>query len=407
MPLRRYIADLSRRFICDCRGAIAIIFAVTIMVLMMAVGGAVDFATAYSSKSHLQSAIDAAAIAAARVGKDQPTLQYDQGLAVFKSNYPKHARVAFDLKVINDAVHISATHQRETAILRVVGIDRLDVAATVEVPLLKAGKAEVVLVLDYSDSMLDANKYVRMREAALAMIDRITDNGKNTNVKFGVVPFAAMVHVDLPSAYLRSGSAYSGCTQDRRYPYNTQEEAGHAGDPSRWGEVTSTHSCSDMAAANLKTIPLTNDVASVKSAISAMQPHLWTHIALGAEFGWQLLSPVGAFTQAVPYSDKETVKVFVLLTDGMQTAPGWGPGDVQSTSDGEANLKSICSGMKAKNIMVFTVGYDLNDTHTLDLLQSCANSGNFYNATDINNGLMAAFGAIANQVQEAMLRLAK
>lgn len=216
-----------------------------------------------------------------------------------------------------------------------------------------------------------------------------------------------MVNVDLPASHIRSDVTYSGCTQDRRFPFNTQENAGQAGDPSKWGEVTSTHICADMTALGLKTVPLSNDLATVKAKIGAMQPYMWTHIAAGAEIGWQLLSPNGAFTEAVAYSDKETVKVFVLLSDGMQTAPGWGPGDAQSTGDAEANLKSICTGMKAKNIMVFTVGYDLADQHTIDLLTECANGGNFYNASDIDSGLMAAFGSIATQVENKMLRLAK
>ena len=162
-----------------------------------------------------------------------------------------------------------------------------------------------------------------------------------------------------------------------------------------------------MASRGLKVVPLTSDIASVKSKITAMQPYLWTHIALGADFGWQVLSPTGAFPGATSYSDKETLKVFVLLTDGMQTAPGWGPGNSQTTGDAEANLQSICTGMKSKNIMVFTIGYDLTDTHTIDLLKNCANTGNFYNAADINTGLLAAFSGIAKQVQEKMMRLTK
>lgn len=148
----------------DARGAIAIIFAFSLLIMMMAAGAAIDFGMAYSSKSRLQSAIDSAALAAAKLGKEATAKLKSQGLAVFKSNYPDHASVNFDLQVVNDAVKVTAQHNNNTSVLRVIGINSLKVNANVEVPLMKTGKAEVVLVLDYSDSMVTADKYIRMRD---------------------------------------------------------------------------------------------------------------------------------------------------------------------------------------------------------------------------------------------------
>ena len=62
--------------------------------------------------------------------------------------------------------------------------------------------------------------------------------------------------------------------------------------------------------------------------------------------------------------------------------------------------------MKDRKIEVFTVGYDLTHSHTLDLLESCANDDQHYASTDIENGAKQMLTTIANRIQEKMIRLA-
>ena len=97
----------------------------------------------------------------------------------------------------------------------------------------------------------------------------------------------------------------------------------------------------------------------------------------------------------------------ILLTDGMQTAPGWGVGDSRTAADGEANLSSICTGMKGKGILVYTIGYDLPDAHTHELLSNCASSGGYFASNDLTDGLKDTFSKIAGKIEHAMLRLSK
>ncbi len=391
----------------DKSGTIAVMFSLTILLLLAVTGGALDYGAAITKKSRLQAAADAAALAAATVASDDLGEAKRVGEAVFKLNYPDYSATKFKVAANGDhvAMTIDATHA--TSLLQTIGIDKIPLTAFAEVPRLTAGEAEVVLVLDYSDSMLDSGKYIRLRDATFQLIDQLTDGGHNKKIKIGVVPFAAMVRVDLPGAYVRSDRPYNGCTQDRRAPYNAGEQAGHAGDDSKWGEMTSTHPCADMAAAGLDVIPLTDDFSTLKSRIGLMQPYLWTHIALGAEMGWQVIAPGGPFATGKPYDKKGLMKVFVLMTDGMQTAPGWGADGSQSVEHATQNLAAVCQGLKAKGVSVFTIGYDLNDAQTLDLLRTCAGPGNFYDAKDIQSGLVTSFQAIGTKVSDAMLRLSK
>jgi Flp pilus assembly protein TadG len=398
---------LISKFVRDVRGSIALIFSFSFIVLMACVGGAIDFGAYYASTMRLQAAVDAATLAGA-VATGDDARRKSVARSYLERNFKDHASVNLGIEVVNNDVVMTASSKHHTSILKAAGIPYLNYKAQATVPLVTSGKAEIVLVLDYSDSMLQYDKYIRARDAAIQLIDHVSNNGANTNVKVGVVPFAAMVRVDLPSSYIRSDiGTYSGCTQDRRFPHNGEETAGTAGDASRWGEVTSGHICSEMDTAGLRTIPLTDNLADVKSRISAMQPHLWTHIALGAEIGWQVLSPSGPFATAKPYDEKQLTKVLVLMTDGMQTAPGWGVGGTKTTTDAEANLLRTCAGMKSRGIQVFTVGYDLTDAHTLDLLRNCASADSFYDAKDVGGGLMASFQAISSSVKEMMVRLSK
>jgi hypothetical protein len=130
-----------------------------------------------------------------------------------------------------------------------------------------------------------------------------------------------------------------------------------------------------------------------------MKPYEWTHIALGAEFGWHVLSPNAPFTGAASYSDKSTKKFMVLLTDGRQTEPAFGPSGLRSVSRGEKNLEKICAGMKKNGITVVTVAFDLQDASTRDRLRNCATDPdkNFFVAED-GDDVATAFEEIKTQI---------
>ncbi|MEW5963957.1 MAG: TadE/TadG family type IV pilus assembly protein [Pseudomonadota bacterium] len=396
-----------RGFLGDRQGSVAVIFGITSLILFGATALAVDFAMANRAKSRMQAAADAAALTAASLLEASDSERQARGEAVFLANLDPSIAATLTISVVDGIVSAAADYTMPTNFMRIFERDELQISVNSASPVVTQGEAEIVLVLDFSDSMNDANKHVRMKEAAAKLIDVISDNGKNSKVKVGLVPFAAMVHVDLDPADIRADVTWSGCTQDRRHPANTTDEAPSGINDTRWGEVTSPHVCADMAARGLKVVPLSSDLSTVKSKLAAMQPYMWTHIALGAEFGYQLISPGEPFTEGVGYDDERTVKAFVLLTDGMQTAPGWGADGIKSVANAEQNLLAICSGLKGHGVQVYTIGYDLTDAATLDRLQTCADSGRYYNAGDVDTGLLASFGAIAQQIKVTMLRLTK
>ncbi|MBU1211083.1 MAG: VWA domain-containing protein [Alphaproteobacteria bacterium] len=394
-------------------GSILPMFALSLMAMFGTIAAAVDFGLAYSHRDRLQKSADSAALAAAILLDATETERKQRAANAFNANYADASSATFGLTVDYNGssqqtyVVATATRKLRTHILPLFGYTELDLKTVVKVPIPRLLDAEVVLVLDYSDSMIANQKYVRMRDAAIQLIDTISLNGTNKRAKFGVVPFAAMVKADLPGWAIRSDVSYTGCTQDRRSPHNGLEASPNGNDDTKWGEVTSAHVCSDMAAAKLDVVPLTNDASSVKAKIGAMRPYKWTHIAAGAEFGWQVISPTGIFGGANPYDPDRTIKVAIILSDGMQTAPGWGPDSTQSTVHAENNLSALCSGMKARQIKVYTIGYDLSDDHTKTLLGDCAGAGRFYDANDIQTGVLSAFVDIGEKVRDQMVRLSQ
>ena len=58
---------------------------------------------------------------------------------------------------------------------------------------------------------------------------------------------------------------------------------------------TCSSGCSGYVSNNLVMKPLTNDFAGLKSRLDMMTPYAWTHIALGVEFGFHMLSDNAPF----------------------------------------------------------------------------------------------------------------
>jgi Mg-chelatase subunit ChlD len=276
--------------------------------------------------------------------------------------------------------------------------------------------AEVALVLDYSGSMNGKGKYQAMRDAAIGMIDTLTEEGKKTDhVKFGLVPFSHHVYLSLPGEYVINetpGTTWTNCTQDRKYPYNVQDTAPDpANADTLWGMEAgggggAYEPCGPYVTNNLVVAPLTNDATAVKTQLANMTPHNLTHIALGTEFGWALLSPDAPFTEGADYEDENTEKYLVMLTDGVQTEKAWGAGKTHTVPNGETNLEEMCTNIKAEGITIITIAFDLNDTWTEDRLKNCASSPDDFHIADNNDQLAQVFENIAGKLRK-MVRISK
>jgi hypothetical protein len=300
--------------------------------------------------------------------------------------------------------------------MQLAGFSAMSVGVETEINMGDSGKAEIVLVLDYSGSMTESlggqTKYVAMRKAARKLVDDIVA-ANPTKIKFGLVPFSHHVWVSLPKEHVvgQAGpGTWTGCTQDRKFPFNLTDDTPGADNASKWGHPQAAlhagDGCGPYVPKRLTVLPLTADFAAVKSQLDAMVPYKWTHIALGAEFGFHLLSPDAPFTEGADYGDKSTRKFLVVLTDGKQTEPAFGPG-VRNVVQGEKNLEAICANAKAEGITVMTVAYNIDESETVERLRDCASNPltGFFDIGSDNN-IAGAFDEIKRQIT-AQIRIGK
>lgn len=176
-------------------------------------------------------------------------------------------------------------------------------------------------------------------------------------------------------------------------------------------------------------LPMTNDRRAIEDYMDLLEPNGFTNTAIGAMWGWRLLSPAAPFTEGVLYNDSDWAKAVVIMTDGSNDAGSfrdtpWGSeltafgfateermgngvdypsyynnswnNDEMADHMNEKMLR-ICARMKEKGILVYTIVFGLNDSDTEELFQACATDtiAPYYFKAPSGDELEEAFGNIA------------
>lgn len=405
--LRKKLSSGFRRIGACQKGTTATIFAIAAVPFIAGAGAAIDFAHFGAVKNHMQAALDAGALAAAAPDLATDAERIAAGEAAYGANMLEGAGAnlvqSASFKIEDGKVVADASVNVPMNFMGLVGVTEMAAEAIAEVGIAQEKKAEIALVLDYSASMKDpisgVVKYEAMRQAATSLVSDLSTAAPD-KVKFGLVPFSHQVYTTLPGSYvLGGGGSWTGCTQDRKYPANTTAATPTSSSSTKWNQpqapVHAAWGCSGYTANNLRIVPLTDSFSSITNQLAVMTPYAWTHIALGVEFGYHLLSPNAPYTQGVAFSDEETEKFMVVLTDGMQTEPAFGPGGIRTVAQGEANLETLCSNAKADGITIITMAFDLDDTTTRQRLQDCASDPvKYFFVADDTADLAGAFEAV-------------
>lgn len=406
-----------RSFLRNTAGNVSTFFAIAIVPLLLSAGTAIDYISANRVETKLRGAIDSAAMAVAAAGDTSDANRKEIGKTYFKRALRGSdlAEIKPEVSIDDEVVTVRVSYNYPTSFMMLAGINQMPIEIEAQVAGGSDSNTELVMVLDYSLSMEDDDKYIRMREAATSMVDKIVKGKGKTSVKIGIVPFSAMVRTSMAANYVTQAAAsatWTGCTQDRSYPYNTGISTPTADNATKWGYIESskqnsgTMSCSHYATKNLEIVPLTEDDDLIKTQLADMEPLGYTNIALGTEFGWNLLDPDAPYDEAVDYDDKSTKKFIIILTDGVQTTSEWGSGGSRSVSNAQDNLVSLCGGMEDKGITTFTIAYDVTDPAVTKLLKKCAGS-NYFNASTSGDDINSVFSSITKRIRKSTLRLAR
>lgn len=432
------------RFLGNSRGNVAIMFALTAIPLLVAVGTAVDYSRMADVDSKMQQALDSVAVTLA---SEAETLTADQlnarAQTLFNAN--------FDVKGLKDLV-VTATFNRtdgarltakasgkvEMAMMQLVGFSEMPVAASAE-SAWSTTNLRVALVLDNTGSMAYDGKIEALKTATHNLLNTLQKaSNKAGDVYVSIIPFSNDVNIG-SSNYTKTWLNWSiwdadpynkstSCYRNTRYPWNmicTQTLNSH----STWNGCvkdrdknynvvvdppTTTakyfYPDQDIIADGSGTFsrcpstltPLTYDWTALHTAVDAMNPTGPTNQTIGFVWGWQSLmstSPLNApaKTAGIDYQD-----IIILLSDGQNTKDRWDGDGIVPNAAVDTRMATACTNAKTAGAIVYTLlVIDGNET----LLQNCASAADKYFKVTDSTQIIKSFGVIGDQL--AKLHLSK
>ncbi|ESR25234.1 vWA domain-containing protein [Lutibaculum baratangense] len=178
------------------------------------------------------------------------------------------------------------------------------------------------------------------------------------------------------------------CVGSRTYPLNVEDRNHDRRIPGLLNETCAA-----------EILPLTADTSTIRTAITKMKAIGNTYIPGGLIWGWRMLSLGAPFAEGKPYDVKNQNprKIIVLLTDGANTLkpnfPYHSANNDVSASNGY--VTEICNNVKAADIEVFTVAFDVTDPGIKGILQGRATSAGHYFDAGNERALEDAFNQMA------------
>lgn len=343
-----------RRFAREEDGAL-VVFGVYMFLLILMVGGiGIDLMRFERDRTRLQYTLDRAVLAAADL--DQ-TLEPEAVVEDYFSKagllqYLSGVEVREGLGFRN--VQASANADVETQFMHMTGVDTLiaPAASTAEESI---GNVEISLVLDVSGSMNSNSRLYNLKIAAKDFVDEMIDNTEEGKLSISIVPYATQVSLTPEFAQhltLSGEHDYSHCvnfTSDDFYdagleaadaltqtmhfdPWTYDPHDDHNG--VRTNTLIGRPICEDDS--RRESVVLESDRDTLKDFIDDLWADGNTSIDLGMKWGVALLDsdiqpvilsmtedgdvPANFADRPALYTDNETLKVVVLMTDGRNTS---------------------------------------------------------------------------------------
>jgi Flp pilus assembly protein TadG len=213
MLLPRFLRSASlTRFLRDRRGGVAPMFALAIIPLIGFVGAAIDYSRANSIKASMQAALDATALAMAKLA---PTLTQSQlqtqttayFQAMFSHTDAKNLVITPTYTTSGGTqLTVTASSSMDTSFMRVMGYSSLNIGSTSTI---KWGNSRlrVALVLDNTGSMASAGKMDALKTASKNLLTQLRNAAtSNGDVYVSIIPFSKDVNVgksNVNQSYIR------------------------------------------------------------------------------------------------------------------------------------------------------------------------------------------------------------
>lgn len=441
------MSEFARTFRRDNSAAAAIQFALMALPLSVAVFGMVDVSRASAAKGHLQDALDAAALAAARspattdeglqtVGQDVLAVDLTGSRATLKSS---------SFRLVENAVVATATAEM-TPVIAGLWLDG-DMQISAETEVVRASKnIEVALALDITGSM-GGSKIADLRTAAKELVGMIIQSQQTPFYsKVALVPYSMGVNVASYAASVRGTPTSGTCTTPgcQKFTFTTAAGGTKTNTISTCvSERTGTEAYTDAAPSTAlvgrnysasgnpcpaaSITPLSSDETALKAQIDTLQASGSTAGHIGLAWGWYMVSPSFGYlwpsddNRPAAYGGDNLLKVVVLMTDGefnttyckgvisRDATSGSGSSSDKINCNAPnggafAQAEALCAAMKAQGVVIYTVGFALSGNAAAEnIMQTCATDADHVFLPDSGADLKVAFRAIGQDINALRL----
>ena len=181
-------------------GTVALIFGLTFLPIIAAVGAAFDYSRVARANTVLTTSCDAAALAAG-TRFDEPDFNHQafaQDYMEVNSGQDWAFNATPQIQLLSRdgrTMRFRATAQMDTVLMGLMGIDKVDLRADCEITREITG-IELVMVLDNTGSMSSNSKMTNMKQAARDLVETLfKTDGSVDGLRVGLVPFSDFVNI--------------------------------------------------------------------------------------------------------------------------------------------------------------------------------------------------------------------
>ncbi|WP_300037576.1 TadE/TadG family type IV pilus assembly protein [uncultured Roseobacter sp.] len=465
-------------------GTVTIFATFMIIMMLMVCGIAVDLMQNEMMRTRVQNTLDRAILAASDLDQPLPPDEVvddyfaKAGMTEFLDDV--QITPGAHLPATNYRIVAATARTRTPAIyMAMTGTDSLPVYTTGMAEEV-IEKTEISLVLDISGSMRFDDRIGKLRVAANEFLAAVLDGQAGTTTSINVIPYAGQTNPG-PIVFNRAGGVQFADTitvNGEEQPYGgdvTNEYTDDNGDTvteTSYVSYNDRSACLELDSSDFNNIDLPsggydqtphfmnwaidaptmdwgwcplnntaiqyaqNNLGNLQAFINTMRLHDGTGTHYGMKYAAALLNPTSNSTfraletanlvppqfadRPAPFTDTDTRKFIVLMTDGKITSQlrpkdpnhelnptkhlGARSSDRETISSGSTNINrfySMCDKAKAQGIVIYTIAFEAPSA-AVTQMRNCATTPAFsYNVQGVE--IATAFKSIARQINELRL----
>ena len=219
---------MLKRYLSNSSGNIAVITALTMGLMIMGAGVAIDYSGSTSEYARMQTALDSAVLAAAtKENSSNGQLKQTVKKTVRQNFKPSKAGDAgsldINVDIVNDKIIASVSLDYSTSIMGMFGRPTMPLYVESGGPRRRVPTLNVALVVDTTDSMSGSNM-ADLQAAADELIDTFIDTG--ADIRMSLVPYAQYVNVGMGKQNANWVDASKTSTRDPAYLHTYTTHSG-------------------------------------------------------------------------------------------------------------------------------------------------------------------------------------